>query len=144
MEASGFVGELIAQPEVYPICQDEVDDVLKCAEFPMVACPTCGTGSLVPRTGTSGSFIGCDHYPYCRHTESACPKCGGIMRSSGRARRCATPGCDATVPVCPECGGDMLVRTGPYGKFWGCQNYRRNSDSPCMHKEKIETLRAVV
>lgn len=25
--------------------------------------------------------------------------------------------------VCPRCGGDLIVRDGPYGKFYGCSNY---------------------
>ena len=25
--------------------------------------------------------------------------------------------------VCPRCGGNLVVRDGPYGKFYGCSNY---------------------
>lgn len=25
--------------------------------------------------------------------------------------------------VCPRCGGELVVRDGPYGKFYGCLNY---------------------
>jgi hypothetical protein len=25
--------------------------------------------------------------------------------------------------VCPSCGGNLVVREGPYGKFYGCTNY---------------------
>ena len=25
--------------------------------------------------------------------------------------------------VCPKCSGGMIVRSGRYGKFWGCKNY---------------------
>ena len=28
--------------------------------------------------------------------------------------------------VCPNCGGLMTVKTGNWGKFWGCQNYQVN------------------
>lgn len=24
---------------------------------------------------------------------------------------------------CPECGGEMRLKSGRYGKFWGCSNY---------------------
>jgi hypothetical protein len=27
--------------------------------------------------------------------------------------------------VCPRCGGNLVVRDGPYGKFYGCSNYPR-------------------
>ena len=25
--------------------------------------------------------------------------------------------------ICPKCGGKLVVRNGPYGKFYGCKNY---------------------
>jgi len=25
--------------------------------------------------------------------------------------------------ICPRCGGSLVVRNGPYGKFYGCSNY---------------------
>ncbi len=31
--------------------------------------------------------------------------------------------------VCPKCGGNLVVRDGPYGKFYGCSNYPK-----CRHK----------
>lgn len=31
--------------------------------------------------------------------------------------------------ICPSCGGNLVVREGPYGKFYGCSNYPR-----CRHK----------
>jgi len=27
--------------------------------------------------------------------------------------------------ICPRCEGDLVVRTGPYGKFYGCSNFPR-------------------
>jgi DNA helicase-4 len=32
------------------------------------ACPECGSGFLVPRSGRFGSFLGCTNYPRCRTT----------------------------------------------------------------------------
>jgi DNA helicase-4 len=34
-------------------------------------CPTCGTGTLVPRKGPYGDFLGCSTFPRCRHTQKA-------------------------------------------------------------------------
>ncbi|MDZ7793922.1 MAG: NERD domain-containing protein [Spirochaetia bacterium] len=34
--------------------------------------------------------------------------------------------------VCPRCGGNLLVRNGPYGKFYGCSNYPN-----CRYKKNI-------
>lgn len=25
--------------------------------------------------------------------------------------------------ICPKCGGQLIIRKGPYGKFYGCRNY---------------------
>ena len=35
--------------------------------------------------------------------------------------------------VCPECGKPMKIRTGKYGKFWGCTGY-----PDCKHIEKLK------
>ena len=34
--------------------------------------------------------------------------------------------------VCPRCGGNLVIRNGPYGKFYGCSNY-----PSCRYKMKI-------
>lgn len=35
---------------------------------------------------------------------------------------------------CPLCGGRLYKRTGPYGEFWGCSNYRSQK---CSYTRKI-------
>ena len=30
---------------------------------------------------------------------------------------------EATPTVCPDCGANLVLRNGPYGKFWGCSRY---------------------
>lgn len=39
---------------------------------------------------------------------------------------------------CPLCGGRLYKRTGPYGEFWGCSNYKAQG---CTYKRKIEAER---
>lgn len=36
---------------------------------PVIVCPTCGQGALVPRNGPYGEFLGCTRFPACRHRE---------------------------------------------------------------------------
>jgi DNA helicase-4 len=36
--------------------------------------------------------------------------------------------------TCPECGGRLRVVEGPFGKFWGCENYRATG---CDFKRNI-------
>lgn len=35
--------------------------------------------------------------------------------------------------VCPRCGGKLILKNGPYGKFYGCSNYRSLN---CTFKKK--------
>lgn len=138
MEVSPFIIELLDQEHPYAVCTDEFDAALLCAEMPIVPCPKCGDGTLVPRESAHGVFVGCSNYPYCKHTEKPCPACGGLMRRVGQERRCANAACGAVVPLCVKCGADMVERTGPYGRFFGCTNYRANrSGSVCTHTMQI-------
>ena len=36
--------------------------------------------------------------------------------------------------ICPRCEGNLVVRTGPYGKFYGCSNFPR-----CKYKNNYKT-----
>lgn len=36
--------------------------------------------------------------------------------------------------TCPICGGKLLKKSGPYGEFFGCSNYRTTG---CTYKRKI-------
>ena len=86
-------------------------------------CPDCETGLLQARSGESGSFFGCSHYPRCRYTEIACPECeeGRIVRRDDRA---VCQSCDAHYEACPSCeSGYLLQREGRYGPFVGCSSY---------------------
>lgn len=35
---------------------------------------------------------------------------------------------------CPVCGGRLLKKSGPYGEFWGCSNYRVTG---CKYTRKL-------
>jgi len=42
------------------------------------------------------------------------------------------------IPTCDLCGGRMTIRTGPYGKFWGCTNYNNGKEEKgCRGKKKF-------
>lgn len=137
-DASPFVIELLDENSGYPISTDEFAASQMAAELPFVPCPVCRTGSLVPKSGPYGDFIGCNSYPYCRHREKPCPQCGSIMRRTGGRSVCSNPTCGVAIPICPRCGARMVERTGPYGRFWGCSNYRKNTDFVCTHTINIE------
>ena len=89
-----------------------------------VACPTCVDGRLVRRNNEQDRsvFYGCSHYPYCEHTQAACPHCGtGLPVKADGAFRCRD--CSQTVEECPACDGWLRTRAGKYGPFLGCSNY---------------------
>lgn len=58
---SSFVAELVDSGALET-------STLSTAE-PVVVCPGCGQGSLVPRTGPYGDFLGCTRFPACRYKQ---------------------------------------------------------------------------
>ena len=89
-----------------------------------VACPKCVDGRLVRRNNEQDRnvFYGCSHYPYCEHTQPACPHCGtGLPVKADGTLRCRD--CSQTVEECPSCDGWLRTRAGKYGPFLGCSNY---------------------
>ncbi|MFZ4701310.1 MAG: topoisomerase DNA-binding C4 zinc finger domain-containing protein, partial [Candidatus Methylumidiphilus sp.] len=133
---SKFIKELI-KGEEYPICTDEFDETMLDSAIEDVLCPVCKEGSLIPKTNRkNGSlFVGCNNYPYCKYTERPCPRCNGLMQRQGRFKVCTDNNCKEMQPICPKCGAVMVQRQSHYGPFWGCINYRRNSDFVCNHTE---------
>lgn len=104
--------------------------------FQLIKCKRCETGGMVGRTSDHGDFFGCSNYPLCDNTEKACTECGNAMQHIGRYRACINPECQSSVPSCPNCGYDMAQRTGKYGEFWSCTNYRAGGPS-CGHTEQV-------
>lgn len=41
-----------------------------------------------------------------------------------------------SIPSCPECGAEMVRRSGPYGDFFGCTNFKSGA---CKATIKIES-----
>lgn len=67
------------------------------------ACPECGEGRLVIRTGKFGKFFSCDRFPDCRFTKQFV---------------------ETTDFTCPKDGGKVVVKKTKKGrKFFGCGNY---------------------
>lgn len=138
MIASEFIHELMVAENGFNVCDDEIASRHMAASIPPIPCPQCRTGRLVLRMGSRGPFVGCNNFPFCKYTERPCPQCGGLMRRTETIRICAQPDCDAEVPICPRCGGDMVERSGPYGRFWGCLNYRKDVEHYCRYTINIE------
>ena len=86
-------------------------------------CPECKKGHLVQRANESGGrFYGCSNYPYCGHTQPACPKCGqGLPVRKGETAICHE--CGHSVQGCQQCDGWLQLKAGQYGPFLGCSNW---------------------
>ncbi|MEB3185983.1 MAG: UvrD-helicase domain-containing protein [bacterium] len=104
-----------------------------------VSCPACQDGYLELKSSRFGkSFHGCTQFPYCNHIAPTCERCSRHpMVRTGEVHRCQSRTCTHTASACPACTDGMLLRkTGPYGDFWGCSNFKKGF---CTHKRKIET-----
>ena len=89
-----------------------------------VHCPTCVKGRLERRENARNrnTFYGCSNYPYCGHTQQACPVCGtGLLLKQQEGFRCRN--CGGIVQSCPICDGWLQTKIGKYGRFLGCSNY---------------------
>ena len=94
-----------------------------------VSCARCEEGRLQEKGGRGDGdvFYGCTNYPFCRHTQPACPKCpawdkGLPVKTADGAIRCHK--CDAQHEPCPNCGGGWLLeKRNRRGKpYIGCAN----------------------
>lgn len=133
---SPFVVELIDNG--YPILTDEFHG--ERFQYKIASnCPICKTGFLKPIDGKNGSFFGCSNYPVCRHTENACERCGSGLETNGKFRVCENPRCDFKEPICPKCNGTLHLTKNR--NFWGCSNYRKDSEFSCSYTTKFIDLR---
>ena len=90
-----------------------------------VHCPRCVTGRLERRENSRNqdTFYGCSNYPYCEHTQPACPLCGtGLLEDHHQGFRCRS--CERLVERCPDCNGWLQTKVGMYGRYLGCANWR--------------------
>ncbi len=113
---SAFVMELLA----------ESDDVTVFGRPPHgdIPCPKCVNGRLGQKENAKDRrvFYGCSHWPYCNHTQPACPHCGtGLPIMTDGSFRCRD--CGQPAEACPKCSGWLITRSGKRGAFLGCSNW---------------------
>lgn len=116
----------------------------------------CG-GKLVIKYSpkNKSTFVGCSNYPECKTTYSlpfnatvlkeSCEKCGLPIISFGKQsqpkKACLDPDCGKenkpnemkVVGKCPECGKNLMIRSGRYGDFIGCEGFPK-----CRFTSSIE------
>ncbi len=73
------------------------------------ACPKCGEGRLVERSGRYGEFVGCSRYPECDYVKGKNGASASPPKPTGEA--------------CPDCGKPLVERSGRRGTFVACSGY---------------------
>jgi DNA helicase-4 len=134
--ASRFVIELLN--DQYPIELNEFGVSLMQRILEKIRCQRCYTGVMQPRSGPSGHFFGCSHFPRCKHTEKGCTECGMPMHKVGHYYICVDPDCGNWRPACTKCCAIMNKRHGRYGEFWACSNYHGQQEHSCDQTSRID------
>lgn len=75
-------------------------------------CPNCGKKMVVKLSRYGKQFLACSGYPECK---TALPM-------EGEAKKVEIPEDEPTEKKCEKCNGDMVIKTGPYGKYYQCLN----------------------
>jgi len=74
-------------------------------------CPNCGRKMVVKLSRYGKQFLACSGYPECK---TALPMENG--------EKVEMPEDEPTDKKCEKCGSDMVIKTGPYGKYYQCLN----------------------
>lgn len=83
-------------------------------DIPEIICDKCGA-PMAMKIGRFGAFFGCTRYPECDNTKT-------LKQLSGDAEESSEPVLAEGVS-CDACGSAMYIRSGRYGKFYGCSQY---------------------
>lgn len=79
-----------------------------------VECPNCGKVMLVRNSRFGTQFLGCSGYPECKT----------MMPMSSDQKPVEPEACDEK---CEKCQGDMIIKIGPYGKYYQCLDEKCNN-----------------
>ena len=101
--------------DFYTPFMQEVNAVMQTAQKVQiesdVVCPNCGRKMLVRTSRFGSQFLGCSGYPECKTILS--------MNSNGEVK---APEEEVKVDEkCEKCQGEMVMKTGPYGKYLECK-----------------------
>ncbi len=128
-KVSPFINEVIQSP--FDV------EIFGRAPSTNIPCPECRTGVMNLKKGQSSAFWGCSNFPYCKHTEQACPHChkGYLKPASNMKIVCEI--CEQSVEQCPTegCTGWLQVRSGRNGNFLGCTEFFK---SGCSYTRNIK------
>ena len=113
----------IVLKEFYTPFMEEVNSVMKTAQKVVIEsdkiCPNCGRKMLVRTSRYGNQFLGCSGYPECK-TIISINNMNELENSEveGGTDNLAQP--QTVEEKCEKCGGQMVLKTGPYGKYIEC------------------------
>ncbi len=128
-----FIGELIKGK--YEITDNEFNSGCFSLKLVEKLCESCEVGYMVPTDGVNGKFLACNSQA-CNVTENGCDWCKSALIKVGDFRVCENSDCNFKQPICPQCGFGLKQRSGKYGSFWGCTNYRSDKEFSCGYTIK--------
>lgn len=83
-------------------------------DIPEIVCDKCGA-PMAMKIGRFGAFFGCTRYPECDNIKT-------LKQLSGEEKETTEPVLAEDVS-CELCGSPMYIRSGRFGKFYGCSQY---------------------
>jgi len=104
--------------EFYTPFMEVVNSVMQTAQKVVIesgkVCPNCGKPLLVRTSRFGNQFLGCSGYPECKTILSinVATELDGVEDSGDTSQ--------AVDEKCEKCQGDMVLKTGPYGKYLEC------------------------
>ena len=107
--------------DFYTPFMEEVNSVMKNGQKVIIEsdklCPNCGRKMIVKTSRFGTQFLGCSGYPECK---TIMPMNGqSDMESGVENKENSVP--EAVSEKCEKCGGEMILKTGPYGKYLECK-----------------------
>jgi len=90
-------------------------------------CPNCGRKMVVKLSRYGKQFLACSGYPECK---TALPLEG--------EQKVEIPADEPTDKKCELCGSDMVIKTGPYGKYYQCLNDKCKKRFPIVESSGVK------
>jgi DNA topoisomerase I len=87
-------------------------------------CEKCGAGMVI-KFGRFGQFLACANYPECKTTREVGSKKadGAKQETDAGSVSLENQAASEEVPACENCGKTMALKSGRFGKFYGCTGY---------------------
>jgi len=105
--------------EFYTPFMEVVNNVMKTAQKVVIesdkVCPNCGKKMLVRTSKFGNQFLGCSGYPDCKTIISI-----NNLTELDSDNENANQEVQTVEEKCEKCQGDMVLKTGPYGKYIEC------------------------